>query len=232
MTEAELIKKIRGLRQIKPRKEWVFLTKNQILGLEKNRERVAIISFFPRYRLVLAPVLAVFLLIGIFALSQNSLPGDLLYPIKKLTEKSQTIFVSDENKTKAQLEQANRRLEELNKIAEQNQVKKIAPAIDEFQKTLSQATQNLKETPKLNKAIIDQTKKIVENKEKIEKLGVVIGDTEELENALRELVEREIKDLENKTLTEEKAKLFEEAKESFETGNYYQSLEKIWQLSQ
>jgi TolA-binding protein len=237
MTEKELIKKIRGLREIKPRKEWVFLTKSQIFGQKPvSRMRAsAILEVFPRifqYKPVLVPVLAIFFLIGIFGLSQNSVPGDILYSVKKMTEKGQAFFVSDVNQPEYQLGQTNRRLEDLSRIAEQNQVKKLAPAIDEFQKTLSQATQNLKESPELNKEIIDQAKKIVESKEKIEEtLGTQIGETEELENIIKELVGREIKDLENRTLTEEQTKLLEEAKEFFNAGDYSQALDKIWLIS-
>jgi len=36
MTEKELIGKIRGLRQIRPNRDWVSLTKSQILGEEKK----------------------------------------------------------------------------------------------------------------------------------------------------------------------------------------------------
>lgn len=238
MTEAELIKKIQGLREIKPKKEWVFLTKSQILGeapssisnIGHRMSNMSNILFFPKYKVVLAPVLAIFALIGVLALSQNSLPGDILYSVKKLTEKGQAVFVSDTNKSKYQLEQANKRLEDLNKIAEQNQVKKLAPAIDEFQKSLAQATKNLKETSKIDKEIIDQAKKIVENKEKVEKLGVVIGESEELENALKEIVEYQIKYLENRTLTEEQSKLLSEAKTNFEAGDFSKAFEKISQI--
>ena len=152
--------------------------------------------------------------------------------MKKLTEKGQAAFVSDANKSEYQLGQANKRLDDLNKIAEQNQVKKLAPAIDEFQKTLSQATQDLKATPKLNKEILDQAKKIVESKERIEEtLGVQVGETEELENVLKELVGQEIKDLENRTLTDEQANLLEGAKEAFNSGDYSQALDKVWLIS-
>jgi hypothetical protein len=240
MNEKELIKKIQGLREIKPAKEWVFLAKGSILNQGFRRAVPTesgigrIFGLFPRYRLVLAPALAIFLLIGVFGLSQSALPGDILYSVKKLTERGQAIFVSDTNKSEYQLGQANKRLEDLNKIAEQNQVEKIAPAIDEFQKTLSQATQNLKESPKLNKEILDQANKIVENKERIEEsLGVQVGvgETEELENVLKELIGQEIEDLGNRTLTDEQANLLEGAKENFEAGNFSQALEEIWQIS-
>jgi len=62
-------------------------------------------------------------------------------------------------------------------------------------------------------------------------LGVVIGESEELDNALSQLVGREIKDLKNRTLTEDQEKLLAEAKEDFEAGNFNEALEKIWLLS-
>ncbi|TSC53743.1 MAG: hypothetical protein LiPW31_313 [Microgenomates group bacterium LiPW_31] len=37
MNEKELISKIQELRQIKPRKDWVVLTKTQILGEQREQ---------------------------------------------------------------------------------------------------------------------------------------------------------------------------------------------------
>ncbi len=233
MTEKELIKNIQLLKEIKPNKEWAFSTKSRILR-EAPQKTFFLPSFLfsPRYRLAFAPVLSIFILIGLFGFSQISLPGDFLFSLKKASESGRAIFVSEADMSKYQLEQANSRLEDLVKIAEQNQVKKIAPAVDEFQKTLSQAAKNLKDNPNIGKEIIDQAKKIVENKEKVEKLGVVISGTDELDNTLRELVEREINDLGNRTLTESQTRLLEEAKTSFEAGNFAQALEEIWQITQ
>lgn len=238
-TELQLIKKIQALKQIKPRKEWVFLAKTQILGEnegEKTRFSSILSIFRPfilqRYQLVLATFLFFGILVsGAFSFAQTSLPGDLLYPLKRVAESGRAILASDEEKPQVQLELANKRLEELTKIAEANQTKKLASAINEFQASVSQAAKDLKNPPKITKEIVAQTKKLEENKKKVESLGVVVGDVEELDNTLKTLVGREIKDLENKTLTEEQGKTLEEAKEFFEAGNYSQSLEKILNLS-
>lgn len=228
MTEKELIGKIRELRQIKPSQDWVSLTKSQILGKDINQHRVLVNLFRPAY----AGLIVVFVLLGLFGFAQKSLPGDLLYPIKKITEKSQAIFVSEEERPKLNLELVNKRLEELSKIAEKNEVKKLAPAISEFQANVSEAAKSLTKTKKLNvEKIVAQTKKLEENKKKVEALGVVIGETEELDNALAQLVESQIKDLEGRTLTERQQSLLVEAKEDFEDGNYNQALEKILLLS-
>ena len=237
MTEKELISKIESLRQIKPRKDWVILTKSQILGKETPK-----ISLFESLGIIFSrkPVLvgiASFLLIfGLFFSSQSALPGDLLYPIKKITEKSQTIFASKDQETKIQLELANKRLEELRKIAEANQIKNLAPAIEEYQKTVSNVAENLKKKPiKATKEIVQETKKLIENQKKAESLGIVISDDiqeAELNEAYKTMAEREIKNLENSSLTEKQEELLKEAKECFEKGDYKMALIKTVEASQ
>jgi hypothetical protein len=75
MSEKELIGKLRELRQIKPNRDWVVLTKSQILGSEVNQHRV-LINFF---RLAYAGLFLVLILVGLFGISQRALPGEPLY---------------------------------------------------------------------------------------------------------------------------------------------------------
>ena len=237
MTEKELIGKIRELRQIQPRKDWVSLTKIQILGEESKRSLAPFGEVFSRfffgYKPAFAIVLSVFILFGVFSFAQNSLPGDILYSIKKISERSQAVFVSKEELPKYNLEIANKRLDELTEIAQTNQVKKLASAISEFQVNMSEAAKSLAEVKggaDVEK-IVAQTKKLEENKQKVEEVLATKIETEKFDNALSQLVEREIKDLESRTLTEEQKLLFEEAKADFSAGNYSQALEKILILS-
>jgi hypothetical protein len=245
MTEQELIKKIKVLKQIRPRRDWVVLTKSQILGQEPKRSLAPFggelfswsLETFPRLFLRPRPVLVSLIFLGIlitavFGFAQNALPGDSLYSLKRISEKSRVVFVSETNKPKAHLELANKRLEELTKIATTNQTEKLASALSEVQASVSQAAKDLKKPKKITKEIVDQTKKLEENKGKVEALGVLIGETEKLDNALSQLVEREIQDLEGQTLSEEKTRLLEQVKEDFEAGNFSDALEKIWLLSQ
>ena len=225
MTEKELIGKIRELRQIKPRKDWVLSTKTQILGEEPRLE------IFPFFRPAYAGVFVVLLLIGLFEFSQSALPGEPLYVLKRISEKAVVSLTPQEQKSKVNLESANKRLEELNQIAQNNEVKKLAPAMSEFQANISEAAKNLVNVKKVDKEIIAQTQKLEENKEKVEQVLSTKIETEELDNALGQLVEREIKDLEERTLDEEQTAILEEAKADFEVGNYSEALIKILSLS-
>jgi len=230
MTEKELIGKIRELRQIQPRKDWVSLTKIQILGNVEVRPQP---FYFPYFKPAFAGLISVLVLFGVLNFAQNSLPGDILYSLKKLTEKSQAVFVSKEELPKYNLEIANKRLDELTEIAQTNQVKKLASAISEFQVNMSEAAKSLAKVKggvDVEK-IVAQTKKLEENKQKIEEVLATKIETEKFDDALSQLVEREIKELESQTLTEEQKLLFEEAKADFSAGNYSQALEKILILS-
>ncbi len=235
MTEKELIGKIRELRQIQPRKDWVSLTKSQILGEEPTyRDRVSV-NFFPFWKPALATVMAFGILFGVFSFAQKSLPGDILYSIKKLTEKSQAVFVSEKELPKYNLEIANKRLDELTEIAQTNQVKKLAPAIQEFQANVSKAAESLARTKNSDvPKIVSEIKKMKETKENIESsLATKFGDDEirDLDSASLQLIEREIKYLEGRTLTDPQKELLIQAKKDLESGDYEDALLKIYSIS-
>jgi long-subunit acyl-CoA synthetase (AMP-forming) len=164
------------------------------------------------------------------------LPGEPFYLIKKLVERGQTVFVPEEERPKLELELANKRLEELSKIAEKNDVKKLAPAINEAKESVAQATKNLVKSKKVDKEIVQKTLELEKKKQEVEKvLGIKLieGETEEaLENSLKEKSEYLIKDLENRTLTEDQKQILEKAKEYFENGDFAKALELLLTIGQ
>jgi hypothetical protein len=236
MTEKQLFGTIKELRQIKPREDWVVFTKSQILGEElETKTNYGLFNIFPRfifqYKPAFATLAVLCILAATFVSAQNSLPGDALYSVKKITEKGMTMLASESERPNMQLTLTNKRLEELNNIAKTNQIKKLAPAIQEFQTNASQAAKGLAQAKqpdvKQIKQIADATKKIEESKQKAEALGVVVGDTKELDDALAKIVEKEISDLETRILNESQAEVLKQAKESFEAADYSAALEKI-----
>ena len=255
MDEKTLIGKIEILRQIKPRKNWVILTKKRILGEEKSAFSLILDSFrvfqnlFFQYKLALASLVLLFILGGTFAFAQKSLPGEPLFLVKKITEKTRAVFVSEEEKPRVQLELANKRLEELNQIAQKNDVKKLAPAIDEFQASVGEVAEKLakiKEPEKareVGEALVKEIKGLEQKKEVLASLyGVEPGETDEIENAYCPLTEREIQNLaeiiekQSQFLDVEKIQKYldglTEAKEYLAEGKCSLAFEKIWFLSQ
>lgn len=244
MNDKDLIHNLKCLKQIKPNHDWVILTKGKILNREQNQaveETASIFSIF-KYKLAFAPVLSVVIVISLFGFAQGTMPGDFFFSVKKATETVQVGFSSDAEKPKVQMQLVNKRLAELNQIAEKNQVAKLGPAMKEFQESLAQATQNLSDLDAnvtssdaiVLKDIMEETRKLSENKEKVESvLGAQVGDMQELENALsileKDTASRLINDLASRTLTEEKQALLNQARKDYDEGFYQESLYKLWQ---
>jgi len=248
MKQSQLVRQLKSLRETKPSDNWVAFTKERIFAGEPEPigVRAGLLSFFPvfRYRLALAPIISVLVLIGLFGFTQNTIPGDFLFSVKKMTENAQVTFSSGAEKPKTQLKLANKRLEELSRIAGNNQVGNLDPTIKEFQANIVQATKDLaafdinvtSSDPLVIRELVAETKKLTENKGRIESvLGAVIGDTDELDSAILQIEKQTaaylINDLEKRTLLEGDAQLLSQAKDDFNAGNYATSLEKIWILS-
>lgn len=244
ITEKELIAQIKELRQIEPNQGWVFSVKNQILGESKERQSIAdvlnvLAKLLFQPKMALAGVSTLVILFTVLVLSQDSLPGDSLFALKRVMEKGQTLFVSQDNMAQANLETANKRLGELTKIAQSNQVKKIAPALQEYQASVAQAAKNLIKAaattsdPTAIKNIALETQKLEENRTKLEMIYGIVGlEAKVGENPTQLVAEWLIKDLEKRTLTEDQKLLFEEAKKDYESQNYNLTLEKILKLSE
>lgn len=261
MTETELLKHLKELKQIKPNSEWVALTKSRIFIGAENLEfvqpsvRPAAMSlrnmlsvfniFHPSWRPIAAPIISFAVLFGIFSFAQVTVPGDLLYPIKRAAEATQINLAAEDQKPKIHLEFANKRLEESISIAQSGKIKTLnQSAITEFQANINEAAKNLSSIkepqnhPGIVKDVIVQAKKIKENKARLE---AVLADTDDgklvqldqldqlvqLDNALAELTEKEIQALEKRILTEEQENDFADIKKDYEAGDYGSALEKL-----
>lgn len=226
MQEKELISKIKELKKIKPRKDWVLLTKEQILGEEKRFE------FFPFFKPAYAGLFLLLFIASLLGVSRDALPGEPLYVIKRISERTQVALVPQEGESSLNLELANRRLEELGRIAKNNEVKKLAPAIKEFQASVSQAAKKIASGTKLDKETVAQTVKLEEAKKTlVETYGIAGLEPGSESDLAKLLVEREIKYWQETTLSEKQLPIFEEAKKLYQEGNYSEALIKIFSIN-
>jgi hypothetical protein len=82
--------------------------------------------------------------------------------------------------------------------------------------------------------VIAEVKKIQENQQQLQTLGVNVGEGEEmsqLNDMLASIVETQISDLEKLTLTESQQEVLKQAKELFEEESYSDALEKILEIN-
>ncbi len=125
--EKDLIKKIKELKQIKPSTEWMNATRHNLMTQIKIDENANMynIGFFQWIKQPQSFALAFCLIIMVLCgpwlaieASKASLPGELLYSVKKATEGLQITVTSEDSKSQLSVEFAGRRLEELNKMSE------------------------------------------------------------------------------------------------------------------
>jgi hypothetical protein len=238
ITDSQLISKLQQLKTIEPSPNWVSFAKKRILGEEEKKQSwLASLMFFNLKPAYLALGI-LFILFGLFGVSRSSLPGDFFYPVKKIAEKGQAIFVSEQQKTEFSLNSVSKRLEEVNKIAQTNQMGKLAPAIEEYQASVAQAAKDLASTaattsdPMVIKKLAEQTQKLEENKVKLEKTFGIAGlETKEGSNPIKILAEWLLKDTEKRTLTDEQSSILNEAKKDYESGDFNAALTNLLSLS-
>lgn len=240
MTDQELISKIQQLKDIKPKQDWVLSVKNRIITehpyiakkTEVSLSMADIIkSWVLQPKLDYIPFVLIFgIFVAAFSFANTALPGDALYPFKKITEGGQSIFILD-NKTQSatQLELLNKRLDELTEIATKNKVKNLAPAINEVEHSITKAAKNLKQAD-TNPEIVSKIKTIEDKKDMIKSLGVEIGELE-WDAALVGKIKTQVDILSAEKLTAEQASVLEEVKKDIDGQEYVAAWEKVLSIN-
>jgi len=206
MTDKDLIKKIKGLRGIRPAQEWLDSTRhNLITQIDFDKHAHFSFNWLKQPQMAALVICLVIIFIGgpwlSMKASQTSLPGELLYSVKKISEDVQATVASDSAKANLQAEFANRRLEELNKITDnsfspEEKTQKTKQIISDFKDNLAQISQNVSKVPKEGiAAVAERTKKIQENLDKTKQ-----GISSEVERELAE-AEKAIEEVKYQILT-------------------------------
>lgn len=226
MQEIDLISKLKELRGVEPNKDWVSFNKKELFRGEERS-----ILFFPSLRPAFVGLFIFFLMLGgvSYGLVKNSIPGDVLYSIRRVAHIGEAIFVSEQERPAFQLKLANDRLEDLSRASARN----LAPTIHEFEANILEAVRGLGKldistsSPATIERLVKETKKLEENKQKIEALGVILSDkeTSELNEAFKRIVGNLIEDLEDRQMTDETSEILIQMKELFEEGKYSGALE-------
>lgn len=166
--QENIIYKLKALQSIEPEATWqadtkrVLMKKTSVFGVKNDiflsvgdiyseKPRFSFASLMPGRLAVSLTSFALILTSGIFTVgaSQSSLPGEALYPVKKVSERVKLALTSDQNKPKVEIEQAGRRLEELAEISKKSsdadQNEKFEALVAEFQSKVDSANTHLAE---------------------------------------------------------------------------------------
>lgn len=205
MTDRAILNQIKLLKEIKPRQEWVLLTKQSILGIEAEKQGFSVFEAMSYLSYLRKPSFAMasfaLIILGGFAIGVMN--------VQKEAKEAQELAVHD-------------------------QILRLKIAQADFDSLYSDFAQLVENQPKkalqASRAIVQLQK----DKTQIEKvLGAKIGQDEDetLETATKALLENEFADLETRTLSENQRVMLKEAKDAFDSGDYQAALEKIWILS-
>jgi hypothetical protein len=244
MEEIQLIKKLESMKSTKPSAEWASFAKREIISKQFEKEGStatfvsivnAIGSIFETPR-VFAPVLAglIVFVFGFALITAQTVPGDGLYSLKNAYDEVRISMLSPEQQAVAQVKRADRKLSELDKIAEGSENQgKLAAGIAEVQKALVVASKELAKLPEGQKA--ELVTNIVSKITKIEKTtnaAIMNEKSEGYQEFYKFLAESEINELEAnvKNLTRAQLNLLAKAIESFGNNDYSKALELLHQI--
>jgi hypothetical protein len=204
MTEQELIQRIKELKKIQPSQQWLDLARHNLITQisfkeESLKPKAGFLNWLKEPQSIALVICLILIFIGgpwlVVKASQASLPGELLYPVKRITEEVQTTVASKDSKVQLQTEFAFRRLEELTKIAEdpffpEEKTEKAKQVISDFRGNLAGISQHVSKISKEQAvAVAKKTKKLKEdlNKTKEEVPLDVKDDLAEAEKVIEEI---------------------------------------------
>jgi hypothetical protein len=227
MKERELIKKIKKLRQIKPNKDWVSLTKREILGEEKN-EQILSWLFTPIRRpafVVRTIMVAVIILTGSFFylyylnanFSQISFSN---LPFSK-NQENQNLVASLEE-LEVSLNKITTSLENLKNSKNQKEALAVAQVV----KVTAVNSQNLLKGMK-DKA---SSKKVLAALTEVENSFQELGETSS--NLQIEIIESLFQDLAQRTLSPEDQNRLQKAKDYFNEGKVEEAMILLMRIGQ
>lgn len=165
MDRDHLVKQLNTLKQKRaggiPRQAWVSDARKiilekaeqdakafQVSGRENVKQVRLVFDLGREWHRVLRPAVATFMIAALVfggwitsvSASYNSLPGDMLYRLKLVTEQTQVAFSSgSENRVQLRVEFAGRRLDEVTKLIDSTRPEKekqVGEAVDHFKKEI------------------------------------------------------------------------------------------------
>ena len=239
MNENQIISKIKLLKQVRPDRDWVISTKVQILkqrqgSLLKELSFSSLFSGIGNFRkmfqpAVMIPALLILVIAGFFIFA-NNLPEEpelAQNPLEQarviapaIEELQLAIAKTTEGLKNIEIENPETILE-INKVVE-SVVLASKPVISRAQELVKDIELEMKEQD-INQ---DAKKKGLILAVQVEKLETAITEFEKSpQEPMARIVEGQINNLRDRTLTEEQEELLEQAEQYFQKGKYNQALQ-------
>jgi len=239
ITQKKLIEQIKELKNIKPRSEWVVLAKSQIFSekpvevIIKNPVRKisifdVITSINLQKKLAYSFATLTFIFVGLVGFAQHTMPGDLLFPVRRITENSQAALTGQTG-LKQNVANLNNRINDLALASKEGRKNNIPSAISEINVQVSELTKDLKNSLINDSVAVKEI--VVSLKTLADVPGTDLSESPEVKELYKTIAENQIADLEETTLTEEQTETLVEIKDLYEQEKYIDALEKILMIN-
>ncbi|MEA2113177.1 MAG: DUF5667 domain-containing protein [Patescibacteria group bacterium] len=176
MDNKDLIGKIKKLKKVEPSKEWLVSARQDLIEQIGFEEPLGFFEWMKHGQSLALAFCLILIFVGgpwlTLKASQLSLPGELLYSVKRAGENVQSVTALGEKKSQLQGDFACRRLEELTRITENDPFlsetdEKAKKVVSEFRDSLANFSQDIDKISKEQAvAAVIQTKKIKNNLDK------------------------------------------------------------------
>jgi len=236
LTQGQLIDQIKTLKDIKPRKEWAVLLKSQILAEKNNGMEIIgqsakfvgfsniFVNIFSPRKLAYSLSVILFLVIGVLGFARYTVPGDLLFPVKKISEQSQAAL-SGQTSLKQDVAILNNRINDLAQVSRDGRTGNIPSTIAEIKTNASELTKSLKKNsvndPQTIKDIASSLKTLSDVP------GTDLTTNSDVKDLYQAVVQNQVSDLKKETLNDSQKNILAQAENLYEQGKYSEALEKI-----
>jgi len=236
ITQKQLIESFKQMKEIKPRQEWASLLRAKILvkkpSFAKASEGQAnpatfastFSSVFFQRKMAYSFAALLFLVIGAVSFSKYAVPGDLLFPIKKIAEQSQA-NLTGQTPLNQDVTALNNRVNELAQVAKEDKTNNIPSAISE----VTQAVKNLKNSSIKNSQTIKNIASSLKTLADVP--GTDLSANSDVKDLYQTVVQNQIADLQKTTLTDDQKNILTQAENLAKEGNYEQALEALLPIS-
>jgi len=185
-------------------------------------------GFLTQKRLAYSFATLLFVIVGLIGFAQYTMPGDLLFPIRKISEQSEAALTG-QTSLKQTATTLNNRINDLARAAKQGKKSNIPSAISEINENAMALAETLKDNPAKDPKTLKEI--AVSLKVLADVPGTDLSANPDVQGLYQTIVESQIADLEKATLTQEQTDGLEKIKELYEEGRYVEALEEILIIS-
>lgn len=232
-TQKQLVGQIKQLKAIKPNQEWADLTLSQIMGqadMPAVQQGASLAGFsraawqqFVGHKAAYSFAMVSLVLMGVIGFAQYTVPGDTLFPVKKLAEQSQANLLGS-SAVAQNIATLNSRVQDLAQVTKSGKSDKVSSVVGEIKTNATELAAAVK-----NKQVdLAETKEIVQTLKVLADVkGTDVSADPGVQDLYQALVEAQLADLDQATLTEEQSEQLEQAKQLADEGSYSEALEVI-----